>query len=43
MNYDFYTRANIAIVDREAPKIDSDFFNIPYQEIDMGVAEKYSL
>jgi len=43
MNYDFYTSDNIAVIDRENPMIDLDFFISPYQEIGMEIVEKYSL
>ena len=41
--YDFYDENNILIVDRENPKINSEFFSLPYRDIDKVIYDKYSI
>ena len=42
-NYDFYNLNNVAIIDRKNPKIDKDFFDSPYIDIDEAIVKKYSI
>lgn len=41
--YDFYRPQNIAVIDRENPVIDSDFFSQPYSPLPAAIYEKYSI
>lgn len=43
VNYDFYNENNVMVVDRNSFKIDKDFFDKPYINLDEKVYEKYSL
>lgn len=43
VNYDFYNENNIMVVDRMDFKIDKEFFNKPYVELNSGIYERYSL
>lgn len=43
MNYDFYNKSNIAIIDRCNPIIDEDFFTTPYVDISEDMYKKYSI
>lgn len=43
VNYDFYNENNICIIDRKHPAVDKGFFEKPYQMLDEGIYEKYSL
>lgn len=43
VNYDFYNENNILVVDRNNFKLDTDFINKPYQELDERIYKKYSL
>ena len=42
-NYDFYNRSNMLIINRNKPKLDFDFLEKGYEEIDETIYEKYSL
>ncbi|WP_195927083.1 lipopolysaccharide biosynthesis protein [Turicibacter sanguinis] len=41
--YDFYNPQNVYIIDRENIKIDNDFFQSPYIEIESDILRKYSI
>lgn len=43
INYDFYNPINIYVLDRDNIKIDIEFFNGEYQEIDEKIYYKYSI
>ncbi len=43
VEYEFYNPANILVVNRESPMISEEFLNSPYQKVDQGIYEKYSL
>lgn len=43
LNYDFYNKNNILVIDRENPKIEKEYLNVPYVEIDKKIYEGYSL
>ncbi len=43
VNYDFYTSRNIAMIQRENPVIDADFWTMDYEILDEEVFNKYSL
>lgn len=43
VNYDFYNPDNIMVVDRADFKIDRNFVDKPYIELDVSIYEKYSL
>ena len=43
VNYDFYNPNNIMVIDREQPQIDFNFFDLPYEELDDNLYNKYSL
>ena len=42
-NYDFYNRSNMLIINRNKPKLNFDFLEKGYEEIDETIYEKYSL
>ena len=42
-NYDFFTEANILIIDRSRLSIDNSFFDSPYERIDPAVYDRYRL
>jgi hypothetical protein len=41
--YDFFNPQNIAVIDRENPKIDASFFKTEFAEVDGKIRERYSL
>lgn len=41
--YDFYKESNIKILDVDNINIDNEFFELPYEEIEKEIYEKYSL
>ncbi|SEW03159.1 CgeB family protein [Chitinophaga arvensicola] len=41
--YDFFSPANIMIIDRKKPVVDIAFFDTPYQSIDEAIYRKYSI
>ena len=43
INYDFYNKNNILVIDRENPYVDIDFINSPYEELDEQIYKEYSL
>lgn len=43
VNYDFYNKKNILIINRENPQIDISFFSTPYEKINPEIYKKYSL
>jgi hypothetical protein len=43
LNADFYDPRNIAVIDRNAPEIPSEFFSSPYVPVPEEVLERYSL
>lgn len=43
ISYDFYNKNNIMLIDRSNICIDLEFFNTPYEELDKGIYESYSL
>jgi hypothetical protein len=43
VNYDFYNSQNVLVVDRENPKLDLDFFETPYKDLDDAIYDKYRL
>lgn len=43
INYDFYRKENICIIDRENPTIPIDFFSTEYSRIPETIIEKYTL
>lgn len=42
-HYNFYRPSNILIIDRENPRIPEAFLDGPYEKIDDGIVESYSL
>lgn len=42
-NYDFYNENNILVIDRNDPKLDMEFFERPYEELDDELYKKYSI
>lgn len=42
VNYDFYSKNNILIIDKENIEIDSSFFHTPYQELEPDILDRYS-
>lgn len=42
-NYDFYNENNILVIDRNNPKLDMEFFERPYEELDEAIYKKYSI
>lgn len=43
VNYDFYNENNIQMMDRNHPKVDVEFINRKYQELDASIYKQYSL
>ncbi len=43
VNYDFYNRANIFVIDRAEPKIELEFINGGYKALPKPIYEKYSI
>ena len=43
VNYDFYNENNIQMIDRKHPKVDTEFINREYLELDEPIYKKYSL
>lgn len=43
LEYDFYDKNNILVVDRERPEVPKQFFSEPYQELPPEIYKKYSL
>lgn len=43
LNYDFYHKSNVMVIDRENPHLDSLFFEIPFQDVDEEILFKYSI
>lgn len=43
LEYDFYDKNNILVVDRERPEVPTQFFSEPYQELPPEIYKKYSL
>lgn len=43
VEYDFFNPQNIAIIDRENPKIDASFFKSEFVEVDNNIRERYSI
>lgn len=43
INYDFYNPNNILVVDRSNPVVDLNFLELPYQELDEEIYQKYSI
>lgn len=43
INYDFYNENNIQMLDRNHPKVDVEFINREYLELDEAIYKKYSL
>ena len=41
--YDFYSDANILLIDRDNPMIDPEFIQTPYQPLDEAIVERYSV
>lgn len=42
-NYDFYNPRNIYIIDRENPRLEKEFFILPYEKTDETIKRKYSI
>lgn len=42
VNYDFYSKNNILVIDEENIEIDSSFFYTPYQELENDILDRYS-
>ena len=42
-NYDFYNSNNILIIDRNDPKLNAAFFDLPYEPLSKELYEKYSI
>lgn len=42
-NYDFYNSNNILVIDRNNPRLNMNFFKIPFEELPHEIYEKYSL
>lgn len=43
VNYDFYRKENIMVIDRKNPVIDLDFFNSDYSELSNEIYSKYEI
>lgn len=43
LEYDFYNKNNILVVDRESPEVSRQFFSVPYCELPSEIYEKYSI
>lgn len=43
INYDFYNKKNIFIINRNNPLVDKDFFDSPYEEIPENIYNNYSI
>lgn len=43
VNYDFYNKNNILVVDRFSPQIDENFIKSPYIQLDEEIYQKYTL
>lgn len=43
LEYDFYNKQNILLVDREKPELDVSFINSPFEPTDKETYEKYSI
>ena len=43
VNYDFYNKKNILIIDRDNPQIDVSFFSTPSEKLNPEIYQKYSL
>lgn len=43
IEYDFYNKNNILIIDRKHIKIDKRFFDVPYERIEKSIYQKYSI
>lgn len=43
VNYDFYNKNNVMVIDREDPDFDFDFIKKPYIQLKEEIYEKYSL
>src|SRR5208337_2144535 len=43
INYDFYDKNNVYVIDRKNPKIDRVFFETPYTQIPEIIYNKYSI
>jgi hypothetical protein len=43
INYDFYNSDNIFIINRDNPKINEEFFNLPYADLNEVYIDKYSI
>lgn len=42
-DYDFYNPLNIQIIDRQAPRLDQNFLQTPYQAVPEKIRERYSV
>ena len=43
VNYDFYNPNNILVIDRDNLNIDYGFLDLPYQDLDNDIYQKYSI
>jgi hypothetical protein len=43
VDYDFFNPQNIAVINRDTPKIDASFFNTDFAEVDDNIRERYSI
>jgi hypothetical protein len=43
VEYDFFNPQNIAVIDRDNPKIDNSFFKTKFTEVDSEIRERYSI
>lgn len=43
VEYDFFNPQNIAVIDRENPKIDASFFKTEFAEVDSHIRDRYAI
>lgn len=43
VEYDFFNPQNIAVIDRENPKIDASFFKTEFAEVDSNIRDRYAI
>jgi len=43
VDYDFFNPQNIAVINRDTPKIDASFFKTDFAEVDDNIRERYSI
>jgi hypothetical protein len=43
VEYDFFNPQNIAVINRDTPKIDASFFKTDFAEVDDNIRERYSI